>query len=1371
MPQSVTLKADYTQKDLFFAAVQVQLEEFKKTQDPRCFESPTISEEDIEGNVILGSSEKHSNLVTNFYDDMKAASSYEAWEKVRAQSPFRLNAQGKREAKLSTFNKYELANFLAAIVLQFKEDMTVFLSQAGVRQQMDDLGISDGQLMLASTNVLQAIFAPLGEMAIDDEETRIIYGFCTSASTKFCLKDSMVPQPGDTIESVYDAMLKQISLTLTQPIGEEKCYGGMLGKSTPMEIMEGMLLGTELTYHEENISVPRGSYHIPDKSFFPAEGLGDEEIFKHVLLSNLTFLKQGNNHQTDYVFHKIMSQRLWEAFFKDKRCPTWLINKKEILLKMIEKKIPSFESDESISLPPEYTKSDLMLAAIEEQIPFYGVEGLGNANNARLFEAAKVTLDDNYGVTVSSSPHDSNVVSQFEDAMKAASETDAWKSVREKYPVQVANKGTAEEKLVAGTHEFSRHQCAYYFSNLANYFQELWPTIQAIIQKKRPGFFVSQELMLSLEIFLNKSIIPATEMGTPDKKLQSMISFLSQLQNRLFKKENLIETDSVDAIFSDIMRLISLMVTQPIGAEKPYGGIFKITEVSDPISATFDDFPEYYNEFKIRQPYGIPDETFKVPQGTQENEQILQNFFTFNLGFLRQADFKEFPPQVYQATLQRLWNAYIADVRCPPWIQEKEADLKNAVFQEGAQEKHVILYPLVKIFSSISDRIKRCDRNDINSLKSELSSLVKTTLSTLIKNARLIYSDEEQSKEALNFIKDQLKKLIIQYAKEKTLNAEFCSAILSEANSFLASFEKNDQAIDDALSIEEERSSRNIFYREMENIVENENFSQKDFLSDAFDMVEMRFLSMTVFEKDKMLMDVIALKGAIPDDSLAQILEKLVLHLDVAQLKRRLTDKALNASEALLIFVLGESWITASSQNKFTQDQVLSVLESNPKLFAKVFECAVAHHDPVIKRNIFNAVLLNPTALNDLTANLWNAAYKSDQSSLAAALSCKFLAPVESNVLTEKDYEQQLTFFFDDSVLGESSVAPIYYDVNRIETCIINLISQVEKFEAKESLIAIMQGDLPLHLKLRFIGAIAEGKLMRGLPESPGRILYKDLQCFYMVRKEDDIAAAFKAFLIARKEVPQGIDIEHHKQRLTLIQAQKDNAALPEDQKKSFEILFMRWVKFSKSSGDVIKKDDLSFWVLPTQEGAQHCYDAIVANSALSIPQKQAFIESLRVACSINSGIDSEVIFTNIEKDAAIIEFAHDENLLALLDAYEAAKAGAGSVDPAMIADRINECCSSVALEALKDDIEKNYPVVKSLFFFGKKTNISAVDDLLSLLASDKPMVDILLELKIKIAPTCVQELSAARAYDAVKRFLTSRQSPAISLVHWRHSE
>ena len=1346
MPHSVTLQAGYTQKDLFFAAVRVQLEEFKKTQNPRCFESPTISEEDIEGNVILSSSEKHPTLVTNFYDDMKVAFFYEAWEKVRAQSPFRLNEDGKREAKLSTFNKVQLANFLAAIILQFKKDMTLFLSQPDVKKEMERLNISDGQLTIAASNTLQAIFAPLEEMAIEDEETRILYGFCTAATTKFCLQDSMVPAPGDTIDSACDAMLRQVSLTLTQPIGEEKCYGNMLGKDTPMSKMEGALLGTELTYNEKNISIPKGSYYISDKSFRPAEELNDEEIFQHVVLLNLNFLKQVNHHETHGVFRKIMLQRLWGAFFTDKRCPVWLKNKKDILLAMIEKKNPPAKSVENITLAPEYTKSDLILAAIEMQIPLYGAEGEENTNNARIFEAAKVTLDEDYGITVSSSSHNSGAVSQFEDSLSAAVETEAWRNVREKFPIQVADKGTEKERLVIDDAGESRQQFANYLAYFAVYFQKLWPEIQKLIEEKNPKLLpISQELILSLAVFLNKSLTPATEMGTPDEKLRSIISFLSLLQNRCLKKENLIKSDSADDICHDIMRLASLMVTRPIGDEQSYGGVMGTSEKDDLVAIIFGEDADYCHQFERLERYIIPDECFNVPRGGSENEQMLQNFFTFNLGFLRQVDFQKFPPEMYQVTLQRLWNAYIADSRCLEWIKEQKDILEGRVFQEGAQEKYIILGPLTKVFSSVPDYIKHCNRNNNNSLQSELKALAHKTLLTLIKSAKIIYPDEMQRADALDFVKDQLQKLITQYAKEKTLNAGFCSEVLTEVNNFITSFEG-----DAIFSIED--------------MIDSEDFSQKRFFLDAFDKAEMRFLSMTPFEKERMLTDIIALRGAISDDYLVQILQNLVKYLNIEKLKKILREvpvSAVNSLEKLLIFTIGELWITAGSQKSFTKEYIQYVLEENVDFLAEIFKYSINHASLDAVQNIFNAVLVMPAALDNFSAKLWRAAYKSEPIDLlVAALSCHYLPATESTLTFEEDYRKNLCDLLDKDRMGDRLELPEYYSDKGIENCIIEQLNKVEKFKAKKSMIALMQSDLPLHVKLRFVGVIAEGKSLRNSSISLGRVLYQDLRCFYMVRVESDVASIFKDFLIERKKDSENIiDIEHNKQRLTLIQAQKDNVMLPEDKRKSFEILFMRWVKFSKASGDIVRKEDLVFGVSPTQEDAQRCYETIINNNEFGGQQKIAFIESLRICCLKNSE-NGEDVWKKINKGGSIESLKNGGDLKTLLDLYANAKKNGNATDSYTIADQINVLVPKSELDALKAYAENIFPVRTSpLNFFAKKEIPEEIANIISLLLSEQSRADILLALKNKVInATGYQEFGSklATIYSAVDGFLKS---------------
>lgn len=1184
MPHSVTLEAGYTQKDLFFAALRVQLEEFARTQDPRCFESPIISEEDVEGPVVLSSSEKSARLVTRFYDRMRNAVRYNAWEEVRDHSPFQFNTDGKREAKLSTFSKYQLANFLSAIILQFKLDMTEFLSYSDIQEEMSRLKISHGQLMLAASNTLQAIFAPLGEMAMQDEETRIIYGFCTAAITKFCLKDAMVPQPGDTIESACDAMLRQVSLTLTQPIGTEKYYGGMLGNDTPVSRMEGALLGTELVYNEEAISIPSGFYYIPEDSFNLDESLSDEEVFKHVLLLNLNFINQVNNVDVNEVFQKIIFQRLWNAFFEDVRCPEWLINKKEIFLSMIEEKKFFAEFFENKVLSPGYTKLDIILAAIEKQIFVYGAEDLENTNNARLFEAARVSRNEDYGLTVAMSLHDSTVVNQFEAVLAGALETEEWQNLREKYLIQVADRGTKNERYVIHERGFSREQCANYFFEFAVYFQKLWLEIESIINKSRPDLQVTKELICSIAIFLNTSLIPKTAIGEQNDELRSIIAFLSRLQNNIFKGEGLIESASVNDICENIKRFACLIVAKPIGDERSYEEMIS----KDFVESVFDSFPDYADEFKSLDPYSIPEEAFLF----DSEESFFSAYYKSLSVYLDEIDGSLCGQALYQGVLGTHWNQYVNDLRCPSWIREKKSELISGATNINNFSQFIILKSTVieENYSIFSSKIRDLSTFSERNLESELLFFARKVAREIKEETKkLLFNNEEKQQQVITLVLNKFEVFLVKLRKDKTLNNELFSRVLSKSKIFV-----------------------------IDPYLQGEGDAELSVL--ALESVAAR--SMGNLELGKMLCDVQALKGAVS-----------------SELQEKTTRELLTAFD--------------------------------------------------------------------------------------------------------NEYKKELL-----SALDENTEVTKYYNEHRIQYEIMNSLISLQFFSSQESMLSILKSEKKLHEKLSEISNIAKEKLeSRSLFRSPKTVeFYKSLLCFLGLSAATDVTQAFRNYLVARGDIPSNvIDIEHDKQRLFL----------REDQEKSFQTRFMRWMRFSVTTDDVIRDEDLHFGISATQAEVQHCYDVIMAHESLSHSQKQAFIESLRTCCLINNGAADEV-WEKIDKIPAV-ECEQAEGLLKLLQEYEASKENLDAAKQGIILSRIEMLCPRERLQKLLEDVEKQYPkrIIGHRFFGARayesedKSEVTKALDLLK--SDDRSIADILLGLEKLLLS---EEFFKTRAYNVVSTFL-----------------
>lgn len=279
MPITVTLQPGYTKKDLFLAAIRVQLENYhlsdesesKHANNARIFESPSVRY--LDGDAIEISTNPHtSDAVTIFNQLTKTAShKYVEWREVYHHYPFQWDMKDALNMDLSVFTKQQLADYLVSFITLFKE---FWKDIESILKQKEDMQMSSS-LILSLAVFLKSMLTPMGPLS--SEELCNIHTLFSNIENKVLDMNFMTPPPTNTIESCCDAVLRLVSQMMTQPIGHEIAYGSMLGadreKYLPSEILN-MKYGSE-TYKEFNFP---DHYIIPDRCFKFPETIDDTQF-------------------------------------------------------------------------------------------------------------------------------------------------------------------------------------------------------------------------------------------------------------------------------------------------------------------------------------------------------------------------------------------------------------------------------------------------------------------------------------------------------------------------------------------------------------------------------------------------------------------------------------------------------------------------------------------------------------------------------------------------------------------------------------------------------------------------------------------------------------------------------------------------------------------------------------------------------------------------------------------------------------------------------------------------------------------------------------------------------------------------------------
>lgn len=539
----------------------------------------------------------------------------------------------------------------------------------------------------------------------------------------------------------------------------------------------------------------------------------------------------------------------------------------------------------TVVVPRKHKRQDLFFAATKVQSENYrpdpASENEQNTNNVRLFETPKTVILSSGEIEVTTSAHSDENVTAFNKLVNKADDADdakddEWTAILLQYPFQWDNNKEFDKKaLISSPARHTKEQLARYCTEVVVLFQKIWPQIESDLRLKE-GVYITKDLIFSLFVFLKTMLIPkGPEFQT--QELMTINNLLTTIYNRISNQHymNPKPDCSIESCCNSMMRLISLSLTQPIGQEAPYGGIFGTSEnywVKDLLDTQYNQEP--YKAFTLPDYYKIPDACFLVSENTSDN-QLLWNLFSQNTAFTDQIKMENCPPELYLATLHRLWDAFASDVRCP--LSEEKCKILKA---------KITCTPLSIFFDRIANRIANCNRKNTISLENELLSLTQEALLTLSRQAKQHFLDIDNknpsNSEIFSYIRASLSELTEKYTNDKKLNSRICSDILNKITYFLLStgqainnsssnfykvFEENIQTV-----FSFENRSREIY---VQFGLENTDGTIDNFSASLFKTACVRCHSMNGMQIKETMKSLSSLKGSVPDELLISTLNTL----------------------------------------------------------------------------------------------------------------------------------------------------------------------------------------------------------------------------------------------------------------------------------------------------------------------------------------------------------------------------------------------------------------------------------------------------------------------------------------------------------------
>ncbi len=313
----------------------------------------------------------------------------------------------------------------------------------------------------------------------------------------------------------------------------------------------------------------------------------------------------------------------------------------------------------TIELPINHTKLDVFLMAVAVQIHQYDENGESLSNNARIFEAPNIS-----GKTLTESPHSDENVTAYERFFAGIPAPPEWDAIQSQHPFQIV-----DGKINALPDKVTRQQFANYFVAVAEFFKQLWPTIEAKIKEQKPDITITKKLQLSLLTALSTAFTPKVPDGIMEEKIQKENCLFNLLQNRIFSAAFIEDADDyIESIYKSVLKSASTIVTPPINSETPYNGMIKITlDAGDDIDNLFMNEPENLEKFKRLDTY-TPPEYFLI---LTKRDAFFPHYLEERNKFLFLVKKDECHPELYKKSVGRFHRAIFEDRNCNAWVKRK----------------------------------------------------------------------------------------------------------------------------------------------------------------------------------------------------------------------------------------------------------------------------------------------------------------------------------------------------------------------------------------------------------------------------------------------------------------------------------------------------------------------------------------------------------------------------------------------------------------------------------------------------------------------------------------------------------------------------
>lgn len=313
-PEIITQPCD--QRDFAFAGISAQLPLYQGevthdtsanslTNDPRLLESAGVLQ--LNNNPLtwlIYPTPNDQFIASQFNQALAALPAPKEWETIR-QSFLALC-----DLPLERFNTEAYTHVLWSFVEQLQHDLIDFFQKHG------EIITSSKTILAIASMLLHPLIGGLGEAKAMSGIHTFIHSLPNRLLESVKEHDFTVTVEG--ISDVCDAMRRNISCLIAQPLEGEKAYGGLFPHQSPQEkFAQDVESFSDITVSGDQVAVSGEIYHLPESFFAISKEKTDAEILFEFLEKNIAYLSSIKCSPEIYTF---ILEKLWDKFTSDARC-------------------------------------------------------------------------------------------------------------------------------------------------------------------------------------------------------------------------------------------------------------------------------------------------------------------------------------------------------------------------------------------------------------------------------------------------------------------------------------------------------------------------------------------------------------------------------------------------------------------------------------------------------------------------------------------------------------------------------------------------------------------------------------------------------------------------------------------------------------------------------------------------------------------------------------------------------------------------------------------------------------------------------------------------------------------------------------------